>query len=217
VKYLLFAVAILFSCHHIEGQQQHSSPMTERPTIKGHSINETLEEFLHKEPAAAAKIEQCRKDPKSDSTTHLLSGKQAREFSRNIARGVPAVLSTCAEITRGSITVMDSGTFLFQQGVLVSIWTVAGGGYFALADDLTKRFGKRDREWALPYHNAFGATWENHTSEWDNPDVYVRLDEDNNPAGPGDGTVCSVSVQSHAFHEQVARARASAPSPLDRK
>ena len=165
--------------------------------IKGHYINETLDQFLAKEEAARAKVQQCQKDPKL-------------ERSR---KAVPAWFR-CSDFAEGRI-VLDSGTFIFRDGKLARISTSAAGVYERLVDDLSNRFGKRDRENEISFHNGFGATWTDRVSEWDEQDVYVVLTEDNNPVGPGGGLVCRIEVESHEFHENKKLALSNRRSPLD--
>lgn len=166
----------------------------DRPAIKGHSIGETLADFFQKEPAAAKKADQCR--------------------SRGREKIVMGVWSTCAEMQGGKIST-DSGTFYFLDGDLARLEVHAGGGYPILLAEMTKRFGKAAHETVLPWQNAFGAKWEDRMSEWDGPEFYAELSEDNNPAGPGGGLVCTVKVESRAFHEKAVKAAGNRPSPLD--
>jgi hypothetical protein len=103
--------------------------------------------------------------------------------------------------------------FWFHNSALSSLALTVVAAYSSVRDDLTNRLGATPKQATVPYHNAYGATWENISSVWDTETVHVELSQDNNPAKP---SLPDVSVRSQEVYKEVLEREKREPKPLDK-
>jgi hypothetical protein len=102
--------------------------------------------------------------------------------------------------------------FTFRNGVLVALSMTLAAEYLAVREDVTKRLGVTPTEAEVPYHNAYGARWNQVIAVWDNEKLHAELSQDDNPAKP---SLPRLSVETQEIHQKYLANLKNAPSPLD--
>lgn len=74
--------------------------------------------------------------------------------------------------------------FIFKDGHLVKFSMDLRAYYTDARDEISQRIGVAPIESITPFHNAFGATWNNYSVNWDSDKIHVELSQENNPAKP---------------------------------
>jgi hypothetical protein len=209
--------------------------------IKGHSIGESAADFLTLETATQNTVSDCHANPPHrvsveevkrrkfpDGTTKrdmVELAKQGRVYDRNVddynAKCGP-LLNVFDNGGKGDVITEylipnsvshNSATWNFEGGKVVELQMIVLGDFAQLRDDLTAKVGVKPHELAIPYHNGFGATWNNQHAEWTTRDIHVSLLQNNNPVG-GDVRPF-LQVETRAKYDAEEKARAAQGSPLD--
>jgi hypothetical protein len=151
----------LLVCVALPGLLHAQATSVQPAEIYGHFLGESIAEFLSKEPDAQEEVNVCRAHRERSTCSQLLAA---------LDLGKRAELSTS-----------NSRDFILDGGRLVKLTVLVDESYEAVTADITKNFGPRSSETALPNKNAIEAKWENHLSVWETPNIHVTLFEDNNP------------------------------------
>ena len=107
----------------------------------------------------------------------------------------------------------DLRDFSFGNGRLTAIRiSVVAADYKEVRDDVSKRLGTLPAETSLPYHNVYGATWNDPFAAWDTGTLHVELDADDNPASPRPP---ELRVQTQEAHQRGLAYERQKKSPLD--
>ncbi len=209
--------------------------------VKGHSIGESGDDFLRLESATQSVLNDCHSNPPhrvsveevkrrkfSDGTTKrdmMEMAKQGRVYDRNVddykAKCDPLLMvfdnagkgNVITEYLIPNSVSHNSATWNFEGGKVVGLQMIVLGNFAELRDDLTAKAGVKPHEVSIPYHNGFGATWNNLDAEWTTRDLHVTLLQNNNPVG-GDVRPF-LSVETRAKYDSEEKARAAQGSPLD--
>jgi hypothetical protein len=102
--------------------------------------------------------------------------------------------------------------FIFKAGHLVKFSMDLRAFYADAKDDISRRMGVAPIELITPFHNAFGATWNNYFAKWDSDKVHVELSQENNPAKP---SLPAFLVETQELHRTFMDRIKSTPAPLD--
>lgn len=155
----------------------------------------------------------------------IQAAKQGRVYDRNVDDynrkcgtlmnvfdngGQGDVMSTYAN--PGTVTT-SSATWKFDGGKLVGLQMIVFGDYEQIRDDLTTKTGAKPHELAVPYHNGFGAAWNDESADWVTRELHVNLLQDNNPAQTNH--LPFLQVETRAKYDAEQKARAAQGSPLD--
>jgi hypothetical protein len=209
--------------------------------VKGHYIGESGDDFLRLEASTQSVLNDCHSNPPRqvsveevkrrkfpDGTTKrdmVEMAKQGRVYDRNVedykAKCDP-LINVFDNGTKGDVMTEyeipnsvshNSATWNFEGGKVVGLQMIVLGDFAELRDDLTAKVGVKPQEIAIPYHNGFGATWNNLHAEWTTRDLHVSLLQNNNPVS-GDVRPF-LSVETRAKYDAEEKARAAQGSPLD--
>ena len=101
--------------------------------------------------------------------------------------------------------------FTFRNGLLVALSMTLAVEYLAVREDVTMRLGVTPTEAEVPYHNAYGARWNEVIAVWNNEKLHAELTQDDNPAKPSP----RLSVETQEIHQKYLANLKNAPSPLD--
>lgn len=102
--------------------------------------------------------------------------------------------------------------FIFKAGHLVKFSMDLRAYYTDAKDNISQRMGVAPIESITPFHNAFGATWNNYSVRWDSDKVHVELSQENNPAKP---SLPTFLVETQELHKIFTDKIKNTPNPLD--
>ena len=213
-----------------------SVPALSQLKIKGHQIGESTDDFLrietstqndlndcHANPPHRVSVEDVKKRKFSDGFAkrdYIEMAKQGRLYDRNVDdynRKCEPLLNIFDNGSTGelmiSLSPAGSATWKFKAKKIVGLQMIVFGDYSDVRDDLTKKAGIRPVELSLPYHNGFGAMWNDRVATWKTSDLYMRLLEEANPAATN--KLPFLTVQTRADYEAEQKAKAAQGSPLD--
>ncbi len=107
---------------------------------------------------------------------------------------------------------LSNREFYFDKGELISLILSIAADYESVRKDVTSRVGVEPEEMSVPYHNAFGAHWEDITAVWDTTTLHIELSQEGNPAKP---SLPHVLVQTQELNQRNLKRRQAEPKPLD--
>jgi len=143
------------------------------PTIKGHKIGESFNDYLIVENGSAENAARLM----TDCAALLNNAKQRRKQEYRF--------ETCShygEAIRGLTTTLPGnrgGKFQFASTKLVQITFAVDQEFAAVESDLIEKFGRPDAEEEVRYQNGFGATFFHPSASWTKRrDVLVTVAED---------------------------------------
>jgi hypothetical protein len=211
-------------------------PALSQMKIKGHQIGESTDDFLRIETSTQNDLNDChgnaprrisveelknRKFP--DGTTkrdYIELAKQGRLYDKNVDdynRKCEPLVNLFDNGGTGelmiSLSPAGSATWKFKAKKIVGLQMIVFSEYSDVRDDLTKKAGVKPVEIAVPYHNGFGATWDDRVATWLTPDLYLNLLEEANPAATN--KLPFLTVETRADYEAEKKAKAAQKGPLD--
>jgi len=233
---LAFAVVALFAC---VGSRAQSKPEVKGHAIgedisafiaKEPSVERQLADCRN--PPRPISVDEVKKMkiPSFEKGDYERRAKQGQLFDRDpngfhqtcdgllsaVDSGARADISTSYADYAGDpklAFLQNSAAWTFDHGKLIRLNMLVRDTYEGATLDLTQKFGPRSSEDSAPYHNGFGATWQNRTGIWETPELHITLYDDENPAASNREPLLTIETRSE--HEREIRSIDSRPNPLD--
>lgn len=153
----------------------HSFSQSKKVEIKGHTIGESVTEFLSKEPAAKTGFDNCQRESENP---------KSRWYKKHRAE-CSSTLSVFSHGGRGLLPGNPRWTLDAGKLVKVEMDNMLDNFDQSPADalaDLIKKFGRPTDETPSEFQNGFGARWTTHLYVWSFPDAHVQLYVDPRPS-----------------------------------
>ncbi|HEV2401937.1 MAG TPA: hypothetical protein VGS27_33710 [Candidatus Sulfotelmatobacter sp.] len=195
------------------------------PEVKGHRINETIDQFLLSDQGS---IDGVTWFAHSFCPEYLANPKNQRKYARTTTSSEDEDLRFRARFEKcQAVNTIEAGnrgairdglqTYLFVDRKLVMIQLIIPDDFSKVTQDLASKFGARpDATEIVRYQNGFGAVYEHPRATWNTlKDVIIVASEESSPVTGTAIFPISVVIEDKGYADAIVKQQKNRPSTLD--